>query len=526
MSYKVLYRKYRPDDFSTLVGQENIVRILKNSVDNNKLSHAYIFSGPRGTGKTSSAKIFAKCVNCLSLENGNPCNKCENCLNYENSNDIIEIDAASNNGVDEMREIINNIKLSPNFLKYKVYIVDEVHMLSQSAFNALLLTLEEPPSHVIFILATTNIESVPITIMSRCQRFDFKKIDLNVIVRRINDICKEENIEITEDAAIEIARVSDGGMRDSLSLLDQLSKSNQKIDLNMVTDSVGNISLKSINLILDAIEDNDFSKVIDLLDEFSLKSVDYKLLIKGLIDQSALRVKNMLINNKQDRLSTSDYKKLVFDLTDCMNKINVNVNVYSLLTVLLMTYMDTKNIVIAESSVVKNVEANASLNKKIDDSSVLVLDKDADFNKNFDEIKKIRVNNCFVNVSKDEKNKQLQNWGNFKDDVSKQLRGIVVDSDVAMASKEIIVIHSSSVNDVEELFNNIDNIEEQFNKLNKSLFKFVFLTSDEWKNLSSDYVKNIKNGVKYNYIEEKNEKIDELSAIASDIFDSAIIEEG
>ena len=176
MAYKVLYRKYRPDDFSNIIGQDYTITMLKNSITTGKHAHAYIFTGPRGTGKTSSAKVFAKALNCENPNNGNPCNECSFCLGFKENPDIIEIDAASNNGVDEIRELINNIKLVPSSSRYKIYIIDEVHMLSDSAFNALLLTLEEPPEHVVFILATTDIQKVPITILSRCQRFDFKPI--------------------------------------------------------------------------------------------------------------------------------------------------------------------------------------------------------------------------------------------------------------------------------------------------------------------------------------------------------------
>ena len=225
MNYKVLYRKYRPDNFENIVGLEYVKKILKNSIVNNKIAHAYIFSGPRGTGKTSTAKVFAKSINCLDSKDGEACGKCVNCQNFATNTDIIEIDAASNNGVDQIREITNNIKLAPTMSKYKVYIIDEVHMLSQSAFNALLLTLEDPPAHVIFILATTNIESVPITILSRCQRFDFKKIGFQQIIDRLKYICEQEKIDIDDEALNEIAYISDGGLRDARSYCERLHAS-------------------------------------------------------------------------------------------------------------------------------------------------------------------------------------------------------------------------------------------------------------------------------------------------------------
>ena len=246
MEYQVLYRKYRPHDFDSLVGQEYTKKLLKNSVKSGKFAHAYIFTGPRGTGKTSSAKIFAKAINCLNPVDGNPCNKCENCLNFSSSPDIIELDAASNNGVDDIREIINNVRLAPNSMKIKVYIIDEFHMLSTSAFNALLLTLEEPPKDVVFILATTDIQSVPITVLSRCQRFDFKSISLNDIENRLKYICEQENIDITEDAIKEIALMSNGGLRDALSILDQLSSLDCQIDVNAVINNFGGVSNKKL----------------------------------------------------------------------------------------------------------------------------------------------------------------------------------------------------------------------------------------------------------------------------------------
>ena len=254
MNYKVLYRKYRPTNFEEVVGQRNSIELLKDGVERKKISHAYIFSGPRGTGKTITAKIFAKAINCLCSEGAKPCNKCENCLNFAQSSDIYEIDAASNNGVDQIREIIDNIKLSPISSNYKVYIIDEVHMLSTSAFNALLLTLEEPPGHVVFILATTDIEDVPITVLSRCQRLDFKKISNKDIKETLSLIAKKEKIIIDEAAINEIAEFADGGLRDALSILDQLSKTTEKITQDIVLESIGLISTKSILELIESIE--------------------------------------------------------------------------------------------------------------------------------------------------------------------------------------------------------------------------------------------------------------------------------
>ena len=218
--YQALYRKYRPKNLDEVGGQDTIVKIIKNSILNNKINHAYLFAGPRGTGKTSVAKIFAKMVNCENLEKGNPCGKCTSCT-VPNNSDIIEIDAASNNGVDEIRELRNKVNLVPSYGKYKVYIIDEVHMLTTGAFNALLKTLEEPPAHIIFVLATTDPHKIPETILSRCQRLDFKKISENNIVKRLSEIANIENIDIEEPALYEIARLSDGGMRDSIGMLDQ-----------------------------------------------------------------------------------------------------------------------------------------------------------------------------------------------------------------------------------------------------------------------------------------------------------------
>ncbi len=224
MAYQALYRKYRPRTFEDFIDQDLVKKTLVNSISNDKISHAYLFSGPRGIGKTSMAKIFAKAINCTNFnKKGDVCDKCDNCVECDNSVDIIEIDAASNNGVDQIRELKNKISIVPSKLKYKVYIVDEVHMLTNSAFNALLKTLEEPPSYVVFVLATTEFYEVPETIVSRCQCFNFTRISEDSLVERLKMIAKKEKISIDDDVVVEIAKYSNGGLRDAIGMLDKFN---------------------------------------------------------------------------------------------------------------------------------------------------------------------------------------------------------------------------------------------------------------------------------------------------------------
>ena len=285
--HKALYRVYRPKNFEDVVGQEHIVKTLKNQIKNNNIGHAYLFSGTRGTGKTSTAKIFARAVNCLNPINEEPCNECEICKDTLNDNimDIVEIDAASNNSVDDIRELRESVKYTPSKAKYKVYIIDEVHMLSQGAFNALLKTLEEPPSYVIFILATTEPHKIPATILSRCQRFDFKRVSSKDIANRMEYICKKENIEAEDKALNLIARNSQGALRDALSILDQcMSFGNDKIEYDDVIELLGTVNIDELFELSQAIMDENTKKSLQILNEFIIWGKDIRNLINDLID--------------------------------------------------------------------------------------------------------------------------------------------------------------------------------------------------------------------------------------------------
>lgn len=342
--YHALYRKYRPSSFDSVVGQNTIIKTLLNSVKNNSLTHAYMFFGPRGTGKTTVSKIFARAVNCLEPIDGNSCGKCKNCLysHQKECVDIIEIDAASNNGVDEIRELRNKVSLVPAELKYKVYIIDEVHMLSIGAFNAFLKTLEEPPEHAIFILATTDPQKVPETIISRCQCFSFKRISDEMIVDRLKYVCSEEKIDIDDDVLLEIAIASDGGMRDSLGMLDKLSSySDSKITLEDFAELNGMITNNDLKIFCNNLFEGNLSEILTKINKFNS---DGKNLIQ-IMSQMMHYLRNLLvdyyISNKNLDYSYELVQEAVNTINENMFDIKRSSNPKIFIEMLLIKFVNT-----------------------------------------------------------------------------------------------------------------------------------------------------------------------------------------
>ncbi len=284
--YRALYRKWRPQVFSDVSGQNHITETLRNEISSGRLSHAYLFTGSRGTGKTTCAKILAKAVNCLTPQDGSPCNKCAICRGIDDGSilDVTEIDAASNNSVDNIRDLRDEVNFTPAAAKYRVYIIDEVHMLSSGAFNALLKTLEEPPQHVLFILATTEVQKLPATILSRCQRFDFRRIPPEDIAQRLLTVAENENLQLDNDAALLIARVADGALRDALSILDQCAGYNEPITVKTVGNAAGLLGKDYLFEISDAILNGDSSAVLNIIDRLHSSSCDMERLMSELVN--------------------------------------------------------------------------------------------------------------------------------------------------------------------------------------------------------------------------------------------------
>lgn len=514
--YQSLYRKYRPKTFDEVVGQTVIVRTLKNSIKNDKLSHAYLFSGPRGTGKTSVAKILAKTINCENIINYNPCNQCQNCnlINNKQSIDIIEIDAASNNGVDEIREINNKVNLVPSSGKYKVYIIDEVHMLTTGAFNALLKTLEEPPSHIVFILATTEPHKIPATILSRCQRFDFKKLNSNEIIERLNTIIKEENIKIEPEALKELAILSDGGMRDALSMLDQvLAYSDDMITLNDIHEINGTIKKEELNQFLLDIINKNTKNILNKIDELDIKGKDFIKLTEEIILFLRDTLINKTTNNEkikysiEEKISSEQLINYIKNFNSIFNEMKNSSNPRVIFEILVIQILDIDNTKISEENLYNNTK-NIKINNQIKEANVDNLIE----TKNIENLKKIRINNILCNLDKNTAiliKQQLEKLNNnlILDEYAIYYSMLLEGKLTAFGNNTMIFVYETER--LSNEFNkNIIQIEKMLTKYLKEKYKVISTFQDDWQQIKKDYSKNKAN---YKYIEEPiiTEKISE-----------------
>lgn len=516
MGYLALYRKYRPKNLSEMVGQESVIEVISNALKNNKLSHAYLFTGPRGTGKTSLAKIIAKMVNCTDLKDGIPCGKCYNCKNFDNNSDVIEIDAASNNGIEEIREIREKVTLVPIFSKYKVYIIDEVHMLTTQAFNALLKTLEEPPAHVIFIFATTEFYKIPSTILSRCQKFQFHKIDDDLIVGRLKYISENENIKIEESALYEIARLSDGGMRDSINYLDQLASLNKEIiTINDVFDINCSVSYEMICELLDYILDGNYLKVIEFLEFIDKNGKN----INKFIEELLIFIKDILIyknankltkikskNEKIVLISTKISEDFIYKFIDEINNLLIKTKTSDypsiLLTVALLKMIDENN------KKINNENATSENNKEIVDTNNFCNDKEKNITnvvKNIDSLKKIRINNTFCLATKEFLINFKEKWKKIDlivdDDLIKYI-GLLTDCLPVAVSDSYVIMVSKYESSATRINENLIGIEMLIKKVYGKNYKIIALSENEWNSAKFDYINNKKKGIVYNFIEE------------------------
>lgn len=536
--YQTLYRKYRPKNFDEVIGQDIIITTIKNAIKNNKINHAYIFSGPRGTGKTSTAKIIAKTVNCLNLENLKPCNKCVNCtqINNKQSIDIIEIDAASNNGVDEIRELRNNVNLVPSTGKYKIYIIDEVHMLTIGAFNALLKTLEEPPAHVIFILATTELYKIPVTILSRCQKFEFKKISINKIKQKLQEIINLENISIDEEAITEIARLADGGMRDALSILDQVvAYSENKITVKDVHEINGTIPQDELKHFIKYIALKKYNEIFNMIDEYDNNGKNFVKLSEEIINfyRNILLVMNATEYSKENISNVEIYKEFekIIEESTIIN----NINEFN--RIIFEMKKSNNPRLIFETVIIKLLGQNKKI-KPVDISKLpeekqpikKVSEPNIKQNDNIDKeiiekIKKIRINNTLCNFNKKQLLEMLSEIENIRIMLMQpeysEIVSLILDGKLkAVGNSNLIFVFENKK--LSNMFNeNILKIDKLFKETFNKNYSTISVDINEWNIIKEEFNGKKK---KYSYIEEplitkKEENKNKIDSEFSDIIE-------
>lgn len=550
MSYLALYRKYRPSNFEDLVGQSEVASIIKNEILNDKISHAYLFSGPRGTGKTSTAKIIARMINCSSLgEDGIPCGICESCKNFNSSSDIVEIDAASNNGVDEIRELRDKVNLVPTFGRYKIYIIDEVHMLTTQAFNALLKTLEEPPSHVVFILATTEFYKIPVTVVSRCQKFQFLKFSNDDIVSKLRQIAQLENISVDEEVLYEIARLADGGLRDAINMLDQLSSfKDGKLSVQDVYRLNGVISYAEFKDLMNFIYNSDIVSIINFLENVDKTGKSFDRFIEDLITflkdimiykNTSLLVSNVIEKNESIKFLSNIYSENeIYEFVVLLNDLSIRIKSSSFAKILLITdfirfsnklskkydkFVDLKVEKQKNNQVdnsMNNFKANniiSKTNNKVTQLNIGITDK----------IKKIRINNTFATASKEYKEQFVSKWDLVLDKLMNSseyvsVAGMMNDVEILVVGESNVIFLASYDSLLERLFAQIDIIENLLFDVFKIQYKIVFLVKDEWDFERRKYISNMKSSKKYVYIEEDENVVNTSSNTQDDDIDKIV----